>query len=54
VGSSGSGVRSSYGHVGVVTAVDWKSNSIKVSDMNYAGRYIVTERWMPISSAGMI
>jgi len=54
VWSSGSGVRSSYGHVGVVTAVDRASNSIKVSDMNYAGRYIVTERWMPINGKWMI
>lgn len=54
VWSSGSGVRSSYWHVGIVTAVDRASNSIKVSDMNYAGRYIVTERWMPINGKWMI
>ncbi len=54
VASAWSWVWSSYGHVGIVIAVDWESNSIKVSDMNYAWRYIVTERWMPMNSKWLI
>ncbi len=54
VADSGSGRRSSYGHVWIVIKVDWASNSILVEDMNYAGRYIVTQRWMSMNEAGLI
>lgn len=35
-----------YGHVGVVTAVN-KDGSIVVREMNYSGRYVVTEATIP-------
>jgi len=36
-----------WGHVGVVEEVS--GDMVLVSDMNYAGPYIVTTRWAPIS-----
>ncbi len=45
---------SAYGHVWIVIKVDWASNSILVEDMNYAGRYIVTQRWMSMNESGLI
>lgn len=40
-----------YGHVGVVTAVNG-DGSITVREMNYAGRYVVTEATIPASQTG--
>lgn len=54
VADSGSGRWSAYGHVGIVIKVDRASNSILVEDMNYAGRYIVTQRWMSMNESGLI
>ena len=54
VADSWSGRWSSYGHVGIVLQVDRASNSMLVEDMNYAWRYIVTQRWMPLNSKGLI
>ena len=54
VADSGSGRRSSYGHVWIVIKVDRASNSILVEDMNYAWRYIVTQRWMSMNEWGLI
>lgn len=34
----------SYGHVAIVEEVDWTNKRIKVSDMNYAGLWIMTVR----------
>lgn len=37
-----------YGHVFVIIAIDgW---SVQIQEMNYAGRYIVTKRWITTSS----
>lgn len=38
-------LRSSAGHVGVVKAYYPESGEMIVEDMNYAGKYIVTQRW---------
>ncbi len=54
VADSGSGRWSAYGHVGIVIKVDWSSNSILVEDMNYAWRYIVTQRWMSMNEKWLI
>ena len=44
------GWRSSYGHVAVVLQVDRKNNKILVEDMNYLGKYIVTQRRIHMDS----
>ena len=54
VADSWSWRRSAYGHVGIVIQVDRASNSILVEDMNYAWRYIVTQRRMSMSEKWMI
>lgn len=40
-----------YGHVGVVIGIN-DDGSIVVQEMNYAGRYVVTEATIPASSVG--
>lgn len=40
-----------YGHVGVVVGING-DGSIVVQEMNYAGRYVVTEATIPASSVG--
>lgn len=54
VADSWSWRRSAYWHVGIVIQVDRSSNSILVEDMNYAWRYIVTQRWMSMNEKWMI
>ncbi len=42
---------SSYGHVGIVDAVN--GNSITITEMNYVGRYIVSQRTISASSSSI-
>ncbi len=41
----------SYGHVAIVEDVDRENNRMKVSDMNYAGLWIVTVRWISLNDS---
>jgi surface antigen/LysM repeat protein len=42
------GTWSGYGHVFVVVGID--GDKIRIREMNYSGRYIVTERWVSTST----
>jgi surface antigen len=41
----------SAGHVAIVEDVDREANKIKVSDMNFAGLWIVTSRWISMNES---
>lgn len=47
---NGVGGRSSYGHVGVVISIDWDNGEMLIEDMNYVGRYIVSQHWVDMYS----
>lgn len=41
----------SAGHVAIVESIDNENNKIKVSDMNYKGRWVVTVRWIDMNDS---
>ncbi len=47
-------LRSSAGHVGIVRAYYPDSGEMIVEDMNYAGKFIVTQRWESASRQGIV
>ena len=47
-------LRSSAGHVGIVKAYYPDSGEMIIEDMNYAGKYIVTQRWENASRSEII
>lgn len=47
----GYGYYSVYGHVGIVHEVDYDNHRIKISDMNYQGLWVVTERWIQLDDS---
>lgn len=47
-------LRSSAGHVGIVKAYYPDSGEMIIEDMNYAGKYIVTQRWESANRQGII
>lgn len=46
--------RPPYGHVAYVESVDWEKGIVHISEMNYKGLYIRSERDLPIYDSGVV